>query len=57
MTVPVEQSDSGPPQPLSGYWVLDLAGPMGVYCGKLMADMGADGKTMSIAGRALATSS
>ena len=29
-------------QPLSGYRVLDLSGPMGVYCGKLMADMGAD---------------
>ena len=29
-------------QPLSGYRVLDLSGPLGVYCGKLMADMGAD---------------
>ena len=29
-------------QPLTGYTVLDLSGPMGVYCGKLMADMGAD---------------
>jgi benzylsuccinate CoA-transferase BbsE subunit len=29
-------------QPLSGYRVLDLSGPIGVYCGKLMADMGAD---------------
>ncbi len=29
-------------QPLEGYRVLDLSGPMGVYCGKLMADMGAD---------------
>ncbi len=29
-------------QPLSGYRVLDLSGPMGLYCGKLMADMGAD---------------
>lgn len=29
-------------QPLTGYRVLDLAGPLGVYCGKLMADMGAD---------------
>lgn len=29
-------------QPLSGYRVLDLSGPMGVFCGKLMADMGAD---------------
>ena len=31
-----------PQQPLSGYRVLDLSGPMGVYCGKLLADMGAD---------------
>ena len=29
-------------QPLTGVRVLDLSGPMGVYCGKLMADMGAD---------------
>ena len=29
-------------QPLTGYRVLDLSGPMGVFCGKLMADMGAD---------------
>ena len=29
-------------QPLTGYRVLDLSGPMGVYCGKLMAGMGAD---------------
>ena len=29
-------------QPLSGFRVLDLSGPPGVYCGKLMADMGAD---------------
>ena len=42
MTVPGEQSNSGPSLPLSGYRVLDLAGPMGIYCGKLMADMGAD---------------
>ena len=42
MTIPDEQSNPGPPLPLSGYRVLDLAGPMGVYCGKLMADMGAD---------------
>ena len=27
---------------MSGYRVVDLAGPMGVYCGKLLADMGAD---------------
>jgi len=31
-----------PRQPLAGYRVLDLSGPMGVYCGKLMADMGAE---------------
>ena len=37
-----EQTGFGPPQPLSGCRALDLAGPMGVYCGKLMADMGAD---------------
>ena len=29
-------------QPLTGYRVLDLSGPLGVYCGKLMADVGAD---------------
>ncbi len=29
-------------QPMTGYRVLDLSGPMGVYCGKLLADMGAD---------------
>jgi crotonobetainyl-CoA:carnitine CoA-transferase CaiB-like acyl-CoA transferase len=28
--------------PLSGYRVLDLAGPLGFHCGKLLADMGAD---------------
>lgn len=28
--------------PLSGYRVLDLAGPMGFHCVKLLADMGAD---------------
>ena len=46
MTGPAEESNatygSGPPQPLDGYRALDLSGPMGVYCGKLMADMGAD---------------
>ena len=30
------------PQPLTGFRALDLAGPMGAYCGKLLADMGAD---------------
>ena len=29
-------------QPLTGYRVLDLSGPLGVYCGKLMAGLGAD---------------
>ena len=29
-------------QPLEGYRVLDLSGPSGVYCGKLLADTGAD---------------
>ena len=28
--------------PLTGYRVLDLAGPLGFHCGKLLADMGAD---------------
>ena len=28
--------------PLSGYRVLDLAGPLGLHCTKLLADMGAD---------------
>jgi crotonobetainyl-CoA:carnitine CoA-transferase CaiB-like acyl-CoA transferase len=28
--------------PLSGYRVLDLAGPLGLHCAKLLADMGAD---------------
>ncbi|HWP59287.1 MAG TPA: CoA transferase [Candidatus Acidoferrales bacterium] len=32
--------DTGPP--LSGYRVLDLAGPLGFHCVKLLADMGAD---------------
>src|ERR1044071_6386439 len=31
-----------PPGALEGLRVLDLAGPMGAYCGKLMADLGAD---------------
>ena len=38
----LQASDSSQPQPLSGYRVLDLSGPLGVYCGKLLADMGAD---------------
>jgi crotonobetainyl-CoA:carnitine CoA-transferase CaiB-like acyl-CoA transferase len=28
--------------PLSGYRVLDVAGPLGLHCSKLLADMGAD---------------
>ena len=32
----------GNQQPLTGFRVLDLAGALGAYCGKLMADMGAD---------------
>ena len=42
MNVPHEQSNPPLSQPLTGYRALDLAGPMGVYCGKLLADMGAD---------------
>ena len=42
MTVSEEIPNSAPPLPLSGYRALDLAGPMGVYCGKLLADIGAD---------------
>jgi crotonobetainyl-CoA:carnitine CoA-transferase CaiB-like acyl-CoA transferase len=30
------------PPPLTGYRVLDLAGPLGFHCTKLLADMGAD---------------
>ena len=40
MTIPGEISNSEPALPLSGYRALDLAGPTGVYCGKLLADMG-----------------
>ncbi len=32
----------GDAQPLTGIRVLDLSGEMGVYCGKLLADVGAD---------------
>ena len=38
----MDYQTSGGQQPLTGMRVLDLSGPMGVYCGKLMADMGAD---------------
>ena len=34
--------DEGAAQPLSGIRVLDLSGDLGVYCGKLLADAGAD---------------
>ena len=39
MQEPKEDQRSGP---LSDLKILDLAGPSGVYCGKLMADLGAD---------------
>ena len=42
MSVAGEQTSSETTRPLSGYRVVDLSGPMGVYCGKLLADMGAD---------------
>ena len=42
MTIRGEPSNPAPALPLSGYRALDLSGPMGVYCGKLLADMGAD---------------
>ena len=38
----VQQPTVDSQQPLTGYRVLDLSGPLGVYCGKLLADMGAD---------------
>jgi crotonobetainyl-CoA:carnitine CoA-transferase CaiB-like acyl-CoA transferase len=34
--------DEGAAQPLTGIRVLDLSGDLGVYCGKLLADAGAD---------------
>jgi benzylsuccinate CoA-transferase BbsE subunit len=35
-------ADDLPPGPLAGLRVLDLSGPLGNYCGKLFADLGAD---------------
>jgi crotonobetainyl-CoA:carnitine CoA-transferase CaiB-like acyl-CoA transferase len=37
-----ETSPASPDDALSDLRVLDLAGPIGVYCGKLLADLGAD---------------
>ena len=34
--------DEGNAQPLTGIRILDLSGDLGVYCGKLLADAGAD---------------
>ena len=36
------ESDDSVVQPLTGIRVLDLCGDLGVYCGKLLADVGAD---------------
>lgn len=37
-----DNAEAAAPGALEGLRVLDLAGPMGLYCGKLMADLGAD---------------
>src|SRR3954467_12799554 len=39
---PMSEQPGEMPAALADLRVLDLAGPMGVYCGKLMADLGAD---------------
>ena len=38
----VANADDLPPGPLAGLRVLDQSGPLGNYCGKLFADLGAD---------------
>src|SRR5690606_13035049 len=38
----MQKSTATPPRALEGITVLDLAGPLGNYCGKLYADLGAD---------------
>jgi len=41
--VPVESAEEGRPlQPLAGVRVLELSGRTGAYCGKVLADLGAD---------------